>query len=1161
MSSEPTNKGRRLFKMLRGWQKGSRILILLMTVGLILWAVAETGWTMPAHPDLQKRIQTWQRQGITLSPFLADPNFKQKKGIDQAAPQKFGKQPPSPFKALVLLVEFTDNPSSVGATFFDNLIFAAPPANSVRDYFSDLSYGNFDLVTVNLPSAVGWLTAPNPYNGSSGYVNADGICGTADDYGFGTFPQNAQGIVWDAVTLADPVVDFSQYDNDGDGVVDTLFVVHAGPGAEFTGDCNDVWSHAWSLPGAGLAVDGVNVDPYSMEPEFWASPGDMTIGVFAHEAGHSIFGLPDLYDRDYSSDGLGPWSLMAGGSWNGTLGDSPSWPDAWSHVQMGFVTPVTGYDFNVIRQKIAAVENTPNRAIYRINSPFDPNEYWLIENRRLVGYDAALPGAGFHIYHVDENVTTQNDKECTAVNNWNCGANHYLVAMEQADGNFDLENGSWGDAGDPWRSGDVFDFTSIPNSSSYYSSSNTCVGVKGFGWTSGYGFRADLLVRCDNPSWPNLLFYEGKTPDPFLAGGPATLEGNYNLMGNDLITYQNYNVHQTIAPLSSSLLAPYDAVLILAPTDSFSSSELAVLQTYVGSSGRVALFCDSDMFSQSDSSGDGLPDYYSHGNYNLVEPVINWAADSSQGLILSGEWGGYASGYYTTNEVASLFGLSCQGTLVEDPTYYDTNTYWPLIGAVTPGVATGRDYNPLAASEAVGGFPIGRLSGNGFVNPSPSLPGISPTTPPGAMPPVPKKGSARSPLSKQVPIPPRGSLPPTTPPILQPGIYTGPSVVAGQDMSQPIATVEVGVVSINHNWATVNLTKTFTDPIVVAKPLSLNGGQPAVVRIRNVTPTSFQIRVQEWNYLDGSHAYETVAYLVVERGHWYLANGAQIEAGSLSFSGLNNWQSVTFSTAFPTAPVVLSVVGTFNGTDTVATRNRNVSATGFQVAMQEQENKLTSGHTTETIYWIAWEPGTGEVNDPIAYEAGTTTGVKHTFKTINFTGSYGSAPCFLADMQTTNGGDPANVRYKNLTTASIQVQIDEEQSKDSETHHTGETVGYLAFDCGAAPAPSAAALEEEPRPGTTKALQVKGITLAQESGGVTFRVEGLGIRSMEVEVFDLSGRKVYESGLVAGTQLRWNLLNDRGQQVANGVYLYVVTVRGATGEVVRTDVRKLVVLR
>ena len=89
-------------------------------------------------------------------------------------------------------------------------------------------------------------------------------------------------MVEDAVGLADPLVDFSQYDNDADGYVDALFVIHAGPGAEYTGNANDIWSHAW-VTHSEVLVDGVRVWRYSMEPEYWVHPRDMTIGVYCHE--------------------------------------------------------------------------------------------------------------------------------------------------------------------------------------------------------------------------------------------------------------------------------------------------------------------------------------------------------------------------------------------------------------------------------------------------------------------------------------------------------------------------------------------------------------------------------------------------------------------------------------------------------------------------------------------------------------------------------------------------------------------------------------------------------------------------------------------------------------------------------------------------------------
>ena len=156
--------------------------------------------------------------------------------------------------------------------------------------------------------------------------------------GFGGYPRNAQKLAEDAVKLVDSVIEFLSNDNDGDGFVDDLFIVHSGSVMRLLVITMMSCSHEWNSVMKLFLTEFNNY--YSMEPEYWLNPGDMTCGVFAHEMGHAVFGLPDLYDTDYSSGGLGNWSLMAGGSWNGTLGNSPAFPDAWSHAQMGYLIPV-----------------------------------------------------------------------------------------------------------------------------------------------------------------------------------------------------------------------------------------------------------------------------------------------------------------------------------------------------------------------------------------------------------------------------------------------------------------------------------------------------------------------------------------------------------------------------------------------------------------------------------------------------------------------------------------------------------------------------------------------------------------------------------------------------------------------------------------------------
>lgn len=378
------------------------------------------------------------------------------------------------FRLLALLVEFSDFPRSpsINVTSFDTILFSnTPGANTVRNYYRETSYNQLDIVSVTLPSAIGWRTAPQL---RSYYANNLYCLGTAS-FPF-SYPNNCQRLVEDLVWAVNPVVDFSQYDNNGDGWVDTLVVIHAGRGAEVTGQPSDIWSHQWSTRVPPL-VDGVRVGNYTMQPEYLYSPGDLTIGTLVHELGHA-FGLPDLYDIDYSSYGVGNWSLMSSGSWNGPGGNgsSPAHLDAWSKAWLGFTNPTV----LTTTQGITLPAAVNNPTAYRINTS-RPGEYFLIENRQKVGYDSYLPGAGLLIWHVDDAVIGSNRLECRNHNNWLCGASHFRVALEQADSFFDLEyRFNRGDSGDPFPgilNRRAFSPSTLPNTSSYYTSAPQYFGL------------------------------------------------------------------------------------------------------------------------------------------------------------------------------------------------------------------------------------------------------------------------------------------------------------------------------------------------------------------------------------------------------------------------------------------------------------------------------------------------------------------------------------------------------------------------------------------------------------------------------------------------------------------------------------------------------------
>jgi immune inhibitor A len=442
-------------------RKTLRICELSLILSLLVWVNGETP-AMPPYPDLEKQMLVGK---VALPEHLANPRLAQEMGIDQPVAHPINSVYPrgagavGSYKALVLLVKFSDNPSVVSPSFFDSLVFANQP-HCVRSYYQEVSYGTLDIVTLNLPSSTAWYTAPHTY---SYYV--DGQYGL-----YGAYPHNSQKLVEDLVDLADPVVDFSDYDNDGDGYVDALIVVHAGQGAEYTGDTSDIWSHSWGVNwfwSSSNLKDGVRIGSYTMQPEYWLHAYDMTCGVYCHELGHN-FGLPDLYDLGYDSYGIGKWSLMAVGCWNGTLGNSPAHPDAYCMDRLGYVSPIV-VTVNTSGVKIPDIENSPV-AFKLWTSGLPLSQYFLVSNRQRVGYDAALPYSGLLIWHIDESISDEgaNDRQ------WYPGYTsygHYKVALKQADGLWQLEKMiSAGNAGDPFPGNGgyrTFDGTTNPNSNDY----------------------------------------------------------------------------------------------------------------------------------------------------------------------------------------------------------------------------------------------------------------------------------------------------------------------------------------------------------------------------------------------------------------------------------------------------------------------------------------------------------------------------------------------------------------------------------------------------------------------------------------------------------------------------------------------------------------------
>ncbi len=370
-------------------------------------------------------------------------------------------------KLPVLMINYSDTSTTYSAPDFDSLLFSGTGGYTLKDYFEKVSYNQFTISGM----VSGWYTAANThdYYGENDADNNDSRPGL---------------LVEEAVSAADPAIDFSQYDADGDCYVDVVAVIHQGTGEEAGGSDTDIWSHRWSLSaanawGAGGAGEYttddscttggfIKVNDYILQPEILFG-GQQTIGVFAHEYAH-ILGLPDLYDTDNSSNGLGNWALMAGGSWNKSTrpGDRPAHMSAWSKYFLGWVapTPVTGA---LTAETIDAAAVAADVYQAGDGSPLPAaGEYFLIENRHQSGFDIGLPGSGLAIWHIDEAKASGNNRdnanEC--IPPADCSIQHYRVSLVQSDNQWHLENkANRGDGGDLYANSiSGFSTTSMPSS-------------------------------------------------------------------------------------------------------------------------------------------------------------------------------------------------------------------------------------------------------------------------------------------------------------------------------------------------------------------------------------------------------------------------------------------------------------------------------------------------------------------------------------------------------------------------------------------------------------------------------------------------------------------------------------------------------------------------
>ncbi len=363
---------------------------------------------------------------------------------------------------IVILAQFQDktflNGESRRQEFMD--LITKEGSNSVLDYFNDQFKGSYEFNFTIGPVVT--LPKDLSYYGK----NED------DKAGRDTNPQE---LVRDACMLSDPFVDFSEFDDDGDGTVDNVFVIVAGKSEAEGADSDCMWPHQWYVP--NLSLDGKRILTYALSTELTVQSQNSTgqlvwglcnIGTFCHEYSH-VLGLEDYYDTDEDGSGgtsKGMWvstALMDGGNFN-NIGKTPPYYNALDREMLGIGKP------EKMKTGTVTLEPVDRNGRYLIlEHPSDPAEFFLFECRAPKGWDTYIGGSGLAIYHVDmsHNFAGWSDEAENNVNaeyRWsnneiNCNPSYECADMiETSSGAIDVRQAFF-----PYRTINSFNANSSPS--------------------------------------------------------------------------------------------------------------------------------------------------------------------------------------------------------------------------------------------------------------------------------------------------------------------------------------------------------------------------------------------------------------------------------------------------------------------------------------------------------------------------------------------------------------------------------------------------------------------------------------------------------------------------------------------------------------------------
>jgi M6 family metalloprotease-like protein len=317
-------------------------------------------------------------------------------------------------KGVVILVEYQDVKFSVSTPLkaFDHMLNKEGYSEnggtgSARDWFMDNSCGQFKpQFDVFGPVT---LSQKRSYYGSN------------DSSGDDLRPYE---MVTEACSLLDNEINFADYDRDGDGIVDNVYIFYAGPGENLScGEDDMVWPHSADIADYTNSIykfDDVRINHYACSNEINDDDNMEGIGTFCHEFSH-VLGLPDIYATNYSSAFTpGDWSVLDSGPYNNDS-RTPPYYTAYERYSLGWLTPK-----EIGKPARHTLDEISTNQAYIITTQTE-NEFFLLENRQQKGWDQYIPGHGMLIWHIDYSEALWN------TNTVNNRKSHQNIDIEEAD--------------------------------------------------------------------------------------------------------------------------------------------------------------------------------------------------------------------------------------------------------------------------------------------------------------------------------------------------------------------------------------------------------------------------------------------------------------------------------------------------------------------------------------------------------------------------------------------------------------------------------------------------------------------------------------------------------------------------------------------------------